>query len=126
MRFKLIRWTRQLRILLSGRKGMEQKHYLFKLRDPLSALSIWSRLWPYGWGYNATSHTYRGQIITLRKPVPPRYQYHLRFYRDGSVSGHFEVDPLQFPLEHIDAVEIRGLTQSEIDSLKKELQADCQ
>lgn len=121
MRFKLIRWTRQLRIWVGGRKGIEQKHYLFRFRFPLEAKDIWGRLWPHGWGYNTMSHTYRQQIFTVRKPVPPRHQYHLRFYKDGRVSGHFEIDPLQFPLEHLDGVELRPLTPSEIDSLKEEL-----
>lgn len=113
MRFKLIRWTRQLRILLGGRKPMEAHHFLFYLAKPLTPKQIWKIMWPHGWGYNALSHTFKGQIITLRKPVPPRHQYHLRFYKGGAVSGHFEVDPVQFPLEHLDGVDLRPLTEEE-------------
>ena len=90
--------TRQIRIFFGGGKEMEQKHHLFTLPKPLTPKEIWDRLWVSGWGYNALSQTYKGQIYTMRKVVPPRHQYHLRFYKNGDVSGHFEVDNLQFPL----------------------------
>jgi hypothetical protein len=100
---------------------MEQNHYLFTLPKPLSPKEIWDRLWFSGWGYNALSQTYRGQIYTVRKIVPPKHQYHLRFYKNGDVSGHFEVDYIPFPLEHLDGVDLRALNQEEIAELKKEL-----
>ena len=100
---------------------MEKKHYLFTLPKPLSAEEVWSRLWVSGWGYNVLSTTYRGQIYTMRKVVPPRHQYHLRFYKNGNVSGHFEVDNLQFPLEHLDGVDLRPLSSEEKEALKAEL-----
>lgn len=121
MRFKIIRWTRQLRIWLGGGKAMEAKHYLFTLPEPLTPEQIWDRLWPYGWGYNAMSHTYYGQIFTVRKQVPPRHQYHLRFYLGGKVSGHYEIDPVQFLLEHLDGVELRSLTEKEILVIREQL-----
>ena len=117
MRFKLIKWTRQIRIWFGGRKGMEQEHYLFQLFDPKTTTirveALAEKLWPNGWGYNVMSHTYRGQIFTTRKPKPPRHQWHLRFYSNGSVSGHYEVDPIQFPLEHLDGIDLRELTTQE-------------
>ena len=120
-RYRLVRWTRQIRILFGRGKEMENKHYLFTLPKPLTSKEIWSKLWSSGWGYNAMSHTYKGQIYTLRKVVPPRHQYHLRFYKNGDVSGHFEVDNLQFPLEHLDGVDLRRLNEEEITNLKSEL-----
>jgi hypothetical protein len=58
----------------------------------------------------------------MRKVISPRYQYHLRFYKNGDVSGHFEVDNLQFPLEHLDGVDLRRLNDEEIAALKAELE----
>ncbi|KKN87086.1 hypothetical protein LCGC14_0263560 [marine sediment metagenome] len=113
MRYKIIRWTRQLRIWLGGRKQMEEKHYMFTLPRPLTPEEIWGRLWKHGWGYNTISHAFGGQIFTARKLVPPRHQFHLRFYKNGDVSGHFEVDPVQFLLEHTDGVDLRALTPEE-------------
>ncbi len=124
-RFRLIRWTRQLRIWLGGRKEMEHKHYLFHIKEATSQ-QIAGRLWPHGWGYNALSHTYRKQIITLRKPAPPRHQYHLRFYKGGAVSGHFEVDHGAFPLEHLDGVDLRSLSPAETVEIWNILEPDLQ
>lgn len=121
MRFTIIRWTRQLRIWFGGRKGMEAKHYLFTLPERLTPEQIFERLWRHGWGYNVMSHTFSQQIFTVRKPVPPRHQYHLRFYKNGSVSGHFEVDPVQFALEHLDGVDLRPLNEEEILKLRGQL-----
>ena len=122
LRYKLVRWTRQIRIFFGGGKEMEQKHYLFTLSKPLTPREIWNKLWSSGWGYNTLSHTYKGQIYTMRKVISPRYQYHLRFYRNGDVSGHFEVDNLQFPLEHLDGVDLRRLNDEETAALKVELE----
>lgn len=121
-RFRLIRWTRQLRIWLGGWKEMERRHYLFTHSQPLTPEQICERLWRHGWGYNTMSHTYRGQRFTVRRPDPPRHQWHLRFYSDGRVSGHYEVDPFIFPLEHLDGVDLRALNNSEIYELMMELE----
>jgi len=119
MRYKIIRWTRQLRVFFGGGKEREAKHYMFTLPNPLSPKQIWERLWEHGWGYNVMSTTYRGQIFTVRKLVPPRHQFHLRFYKNGGVSGHFEVDNLQFPLEHLDSVDLRRLSEHEKQDIAK-------
>jgi len=121
IRYKIIKATRRLRILFGGYKSMERKHYLFTLHKVLTPREISQRLWKHAWGYNALSTTYRGQIFTVRKVVPPRYQYHLRFYKEGAVSGHFEVDPIQFPLEHLDGVDLRQLNEEEITEIKSQL-----
>ena len=121
LRYNLVRWTRQIRIFFGGGKEMEQKHYLFTLPNPLTPEEIWERLWISGWGYNSLSQTYKGQIYTMRKLAPPRHQYHIRFYKNGNVSGHFEVDNLQFPLEHLDGVDLRPFSIAEVAALKKDL-----
>ena len=121
IRYKIIKATRRLRILFGGYKSMERKHYLFTLSKVLTPQEISERLWKDGWGYNTLSTTHKGQIFTVRKVVPPRYQYHLRFYKDGAVSGHFEVDPIQFPLEHLDGVDLRGLNEEETSEIKSQL-----
>jgi len=58
----------------------------------------------------------------MRKVVPPRHQYYLRFYKNGDVSGHFEVGNLQFPLEYIDGVDWRPFNDEEKATLKAELE----
>ena len=122
LRYKLIKATRRIRILFGGYKSMELKHYMFTLPKVLTAKEISQRLWEHGWGYNAISTTYKKQIFTVRKVEPPRHQYHLRFYKNGAVSGHFEVDPIQFPLEHLDGVDLRHLTEEEKAEIKSQLE----
>ena len=121
LRYKLVRWTRRIRIFFGGGKEMEQKHYLFTLPKPFTPEEIWGKLWVSSWGYNSISTTYRGQLYTMRKLVPPRHQYHIRFYKNGDVSGHFEVENLQFPLEHLDGVDLRPFNNEEIAALKSDL-----
>jgi hypothetical protein len=123
LRYNLIKWTRQIRIFFGGGKKMEQKHYLFTLQKPLTPEEIWEKLWVSGWGYNVMSVTYKKQIYTMRKLVPPRHQYHIRFYKNGDVSGHFEVDNIQFPLEHLDGIDLRPFNDEEKATLKSELGA---
>lgn len=111
LRFRLVRWIRQFYNFFGEKEKPE--HYMFTLSTPLTPEQIWEKLWPHGWGFNALSHTYRHQIYTVRKLVPPHHQYHLRFYDNGDVTGHFEVEHTAFPLEHLDGVELRALTEME-------------
>lgn len=119
--FKLIKLTRRLRILLGGYRKMELHHYLFTLEPPLVPLQIYDRLIPLGYQYNFMSTTFKYQIFTCRKLDKVGTQYHLRFYRDGKVSGHYELDPYFFPLRHLVGEELHKLTQKERQELKKAL-----
>jgi len=121
-RYNLVRWTRQLRIWLGG--GCENQKYLIH-HLPLKLLpeTIGSLLWPLNYGINILSHTYHHQTFTVRKPIPPGHQIHLRFYENGDVTGHFEVDPNIFPLEHIDRVDLRTLKPEEIEKIVSILNA---
>jgi len=121
LKIKLAKWIMQISIFFGGGKEMEEKHYLFTLQKPLTPEEIWQKLWDSGWGYNVLSTTYRKQIYTMRKLVPPRHQYHIRFYKNGNVSGHFEVDNIQFPLEHLDGEDLRPFNAEEKAALKSEL-----
>lgn len=52
------------------------------------------------------------EIFGMRKidPFNPCFQYHLRFYRDREIKGHYEKTPEDFPLDHFNEVgfEARG------------------
>ena len=117
LRFKLFRFLKQLLIWIGGNKPSETKFYLFTLDPILSAEQLWDILWNEGWGFNALSHTFRHQLYTMRKPVPPRHQYHLRFFDDGRIEGHFEVDPFIFLAEHSDGVDLRAFNPVETNAL---------
>ena len=119
--FKLIKLTRQIRIWFGGYKEMERKHYLFTLPEPLPPFEIYHRLIPHGYQYNFLSTTFKKQSFTVRRLPELGYQIHLRFYKDGKVSGHFEFDPYLFPSEHLAGLHLRPLTKKETNSVRRTL-----
>lgn len=119
LKYKLIRWTRQLRVWLAGNKEFEEKHRLFVLRHPLTPEQIADRLRPLRYYYNELSTTYKGQIYTVRKIVDYDHQIHLRFRKDGLVSGHYELRPEIHALEHLFGEELGFVTRLE----RREIQA---
>ena len=117
MRYKLIKFTRRIRILLGGYKGMEEKHKMFQIPTTFTPKILAGLLMPKGYYYNVASTTYRKQIYTVRKLVDYDHQIHLRFYSNGWVSGHYELRPEAHPLEHLGSVECRPLTKDERDKI---------
>lgn len=124
MIFKLVRWTRQLRIFFGGSKDCEAKYKLFQLMVPLTVEEFRLRLIPLGYQYNTFSHAFKGQIWTARRLDPDgMHQYHLRYYQDGTVTGHWEVDWAIDATAHNKSSDIRALTREEIRELKNILGA---
>ena len=121
--FKLVKATRAIRIALGGYKSIEEKHKLFRLPKPLTAREIYDRLIDDCYQYNAMSTTYKKQTFTVRKLTDIDHQLHLRFYSDGWVSGHFELQPDQWPLEHLRGKHLRPLNEGEIFKIKGQLGA---
>lgn len=100
---------------------MESKHRLFQLPKPLTPREIMHRLIDDGYQYNALSTTYRHQIWTIRKLTDVDHQIHLRFYSDRWVSGHSELQPEMWPMEHLQGKDLRPLNEGEIFKLRGEL-----
>lgn len=119
--FRLAKLTRAIRIFFGGYKAMEEKHKLFRLSRAPTPREIYQRLIPDGYQYNAMSTTYKNQIWTVRKLTDIDHQIHLRFYSDGWVSGHSELQPEQWLLEHLRGKELRSLNDNEIFKLKGQL-----
>ncbi len=117
--FKLVKWTRAVRIFFGGYKSMEEKHKLFQMEKPLIARAIYSRLIPHGYQYNTMSTTFKKQIFTARKLTDLYYQVHLRCYSNGWVSGHYEVQPDMFPRLHLKGVDLRSLTPEETEEIRR-------
>lgn len=119
MIFKLVRWTRQLRIFFGGSKDREERYRLFRIKPPITPEEFRLRLIPLGYQYNTFSHAFRGQIWTARRLDPDgRHQYHLRYYQDGWVTGHWEVDWAIDPRAHNKSSDISSLTTEELKELK--------
>ena len=111
--FGLTKWSRAIRIFFGGYKSMEEKYWLFSLTIPLTTKQIYQRLIPSGYQYNTMSTTYKNQIFTVRKLININHQIHLRFYSNGWVSGHYELQPDQWPLAHLSGRDLRPLSDDE-------------
>ena len=92
------------------------------------------RLIPLGYQYNYFSYNFKDQICNVRKLVlEPRasipalheyeiWQYHLRLYDSGKVTGHFEKSYEENAMEHIRGVCLTDIPEAEqkkiVDALK--------
>ena len=88
------------------------------------------RLIPLGYQYNYFSHHYKDQICNVRKlvlvpiasiPVCEGYeiyQYHLRLYNHGTVTGHYELSYEQDALGHIHGEGLVKIPQIEKDKIR--------
>ena len=119
--FRVVKWTRAVRILFGGYTKMEEKHKLFELPYPFTPREIYKRLLDDGYQYNTLSSTYKKQIFTVRKLIDLDHQIHLRFYSDRWVSGHYELQGDQWPVEHLQGKDLRALNKDEIFKLRGQL-----
>lgn len=121
MLYKLIRWSRQARIWLGGNKEREERFFLFKLPRPIDPLEFRERLKSLCFQENLFSHAFRGQIFTVRRLLPNGEQDHLRYYQDGAVTGHREMDYFTHQKEHMDSKNLRKLPAGAIEEIKEAL-----
>lgn len=116
--YKLIRWTRQLRIILGRNKDREERFKLFQVLPRIGDIDFRRKLIPLGYQENLFSHTFKHQIFTVRKlDEDGKHQYHLRLYSDGWVTGHWEYDYFIYQKEHLDGKHLRKLKPREIREL---------
>ena len=114
MLYKLLRWSRQLRIILSGNKDREERFKLFQLLPRIGDIDFRWKLIGLGYQENLFSHTFKDQIATVRKlSEDGKHQYHLRLYSDGWITGHYEMDYYMYQKEHLDGKDLRKLTRKE-------------
>ena len=85
------------------------------------------RLIPLGYQYNYFSYNFKDQICNVRKlvlvkstaSIPAFYiedetwQYHLRLYDSGKVTGHFEKSYEENAMEHIRGVGLTDIPEAE-------------
>jgi len=68
-----------------------------------------------GFFVNALSFSYQGMIGNFRK-VDGDYQYHIRIYADGRITGHYEAGTIH-PIEHMYGYGFRVLTSKEAEDI---------
>ncbi|GAH24878.1 unnamed protein product [marine sediment metagenome] len=117
-------WRRIKGIFVRGRDASDYFIVNFE-PDPEDFMR---RLIPLGYQYNYFSYNFKDQICNVRKLVIetvasiPAYeheneiwQYHLRLYDSGEVTGHFEKSYEENAMEHI-----RGVGLTEISEVERE------
>jgi len=123
MFWKIIKIWRRVRILLRiySDKG-KTEHYLFTLQRKISPETFYLILVPLGWHYDPFASQYRGQIFSVRK-LNGIMMWHIRYYDDGSVSGHYEYNYEFYLKEHILGKAVRTMMLSEFAEIKAALKA---
>lgn len=109
--FKLTRWSRVILSWFFGNK-YEKEFRLFKL-EGVNEVDIYDRLIPHCYQYNYIGAVYRKQIFQVRWLLNLEYQIHLRFYKNGWVTGHYELQPEMYPMAHLKGEKLRKLNRGE-------------
>ena len=117
MLLKIIQLSRHIRSLFCGLQERKEEWYLFNLQGHWKPSNIRKALIPEGYQYNPFSTTYKGQIWTCRKLMCDGWhQIHLRFYHVDDctiITGHYELDPLMNPGDHLRGEGLRALDHEE-------------
>ena len=57
----------------------------------------------HGFGNHFIAWNDEGEVVSLRRVVGFRHQYHVRIFSDGEVRAHFEFTPEYRPIQHLQA-----------------------
>lgn len=117
--FKLIRWTRVMQAWLFGNKYENELFGLFLI--DLTLEQFYEKLIPICFQYNYIGAAYRGQLFQIRKLIGLKHQIHLRLYKSNWVTGHYELQPEMDPKGHLNGVDLRTLTDGEVNTIKEAL-----
>jgi len=66
--------------------------------------SVVNHLVARGYGNHFIAWKDEGEVVSLRRTVGFKYQYHLRIFEDGEIRGHYEYTPEYRPILHWKAV----------------------
>jgi len=111
--YNLVRFTRQFRIFFCGLQERREDFYICHIPIPVDIKPLYDTLARNCHQYNYMSTTYRKQVFTTRKVLDADYQIHLRFYCDGVVTGHYELQPEEDVISHCRGIECRPLNDVE-------------
>lgn len=99
----------------------DMEYYLGKV-DPLPMAELHSRLLKYGWQPYHRGYVYEGQVCQYRRVVDNgRHEYHIRFYRDGTITGHYSLTPEKGFIRHLFGIGSRPMAEEEASELMSQL-----
>jgi hypothetical protein len=78
-----------------------QDYLIGILRSDRSVYKFVLYLVDHGFNNHFVAWKDAGEIVSLRKTVGFRYQYHIRVFADGEVRCHYEYTPEYRPLQHL-------------------------
>ncbi len=96
-----------------------QDYLLGTLQSGLPMHNFIAFLVAHGFGNHFIAWREEGELVSLRKAVGFKYQYHVRIFDDGEVRCHYEYTPECHPILHIREIGIEDRT-SEFKELIRE------
>lgn len=92
-------------------------HYCFRITPGAGyPRECYRRLIPAGFQFSPLATHYPGQVFSVRR-LAGEFQYHLRLYQDGTVTGHYEWNYEFEMVKHIRGVDCRPLDNGEVQQL---------
>ncbi len=88
-----------LRLRVIRHKG-RQPYLLGYLRPGATFDQLKAHLAKQGFGNHFIAWSDTDQILSWRKRTSFNEQYHIRFFKDGEIRGHYEYTPEGHPLDH--------------------------
>lgn len=90
-----------LRIHLIWHDKRKQKYHIAWLAPGKTLEELKRHLYPkWGFGNHFVAWTDKDQVLSWRKLVDFKHQYHLRVFKDGEIRGHYEYTPEAKPYNH--------------------------
>ena len=96
--------------------------YLFTLVPRLDALEFRERLIPLCYQQNPFGIAYKGMVYQCQRLDPDGiHMFHVRYFENGQVTGHYEIDYFVDTASHNKSIDLRKFTNNEIMILEKKL-----
>ena len=83
-----------------------RQEFLIGIVAPNESLeSVAIHLVAQGFGNDFVAWRDEGEVVSLRKVIDFKHQYHIRLFYDGEVRGHYEYTPEASPFLHLEEVD---------------------
>lgn len=82
-----------------------QNYTIGKITSDQNIEAVVNFLISHGYGNHFIAWKDDQELISLRRVVGFKYQYHLRIFEDGEIRGHYEYTPECHPLLHFKAID---------------------